>query len=417
MCEASYIRNTALKAQGASLSLAQASWHTRREALLRISAALDEHREELFKANEADIACARENGRNEAFIDRLRVSEKVLTSMKNGLAEVASSKDPLGEVIYGATLKSGVKMIKKRVPLGVVAIIYEARPNVTVDAAALCIMSGNAAVLKGSREALNSNLVLGKVISQGLSQAGLDPHSVAVIEKTDRASTTELMRLNGIIDVLIPRGGKELIKSTVENATVPVIETGAGNCHIYVDASADIKMGTNIIVNAKLSRPSVCNAAETLLVHKDIAERFLPVAAEALINGGCTLKGDERARAICPEMAPACNEDWETEYLDTILAVRVVDNIDEAIEHINKYSTKHSEAIVTRDFDSAKKFEALINSAAVYVNASTRFTDGGEFGMGAEIGISTQKLHARGPMGLTELTTVKYILEGNGEVR
>ena len=351
------------------------------------------------------------------MLDRLKLSPERINGMADAVRSVISLPDPVGTVLDGKTLPNGLKLYKTRVPLGVVAIIYEARPNVTADAASLCLKSGNCVILKGGKEAINSNIAIASVMRAALEGTAVPPDCVQLIEDTSRAAASELMTLNGYIDVLIPRGGAGLIKAVVKNATVPVIETGAGNCHTYVDKYADVDMAANIVFNAKTSRPSVCNACETVIVHRDIAEKALPAIKRRLDEKNVELRGDDYARSILPDIKPAAPEDWETEYLDYILAVKTVDSIDEAIAHIARYSTGHSECIVTGNYEMAQKFVSEVDSAAVYVNASTRFTDGGEFGFGAEIGISTQKLHARGPMGLPELTSMKYTVYGSGQIR
>jgi glutamate-5-semialdehyde dehydrogenase len=330
---------------------------------------------------------------------------------------VAALRDPVGEVTDGWRLPNGLTVERIRVPLGVIGIIYEARPNVTVDATGLCLKSGNAVVLRGSSNAINSNRELVRILAAAARANGLPDNCVQLVESTDRESARELMRLHGLIDVLIPRGGEGLIRTVVENAVVPVIETGVGNCHVYVDADADIDMAVDIVVNAKTQRPGVCNAAETLLVHKQIAGEFLPAVYEPLREKGVVLKGDKRTRELLNDAVAATEDDWYAEYLDLVLAVRVVDDLDQAIDHINKYGSGHSDAIVSNDYASGKRFVEEVDSAAVYINASTRFTDGGQFGMGAEIGISTQKLHARGPMSLTELTSTKFVIRGSGQIR
>ncbi|MCJ7652223.1 MAG: glutamate-5-semialdehyde dehydrogenase, partial [Actinobacteria bacterium] len=337
--------------------------------------------------------------------------------MAEGLSEVAGLRDPVGEVVDGWKLPNGLIVEKVRVPLGVIGIIYEARPNVTVDAAGLCIKSGNAVVLRGSSSAINSNKVLVRIIAEAAEGAGLPRDSIQLVEATDRESARELMRLHGLIDVLIPRGGEGLIRTVVESSTVPVIETGVGNCHVFVDESADIEMAVDIVVNSKTQRPGVCNACETLLVHRDIAGEFLPAVYGPLTEKGVALRGCPVTRRILEGIEEATEEDWYTEYLDLILAVRVVESLDEAIQHICRYGSSHSEAIVTKDYGRGKRFVEEVDSSAVYINASTRFTDGGQLGLGAEIGISTQKLHARGPMGLPELTTTKFVVYGTGQVR
>ncbi len=386
------------------------------KALLAIADALIENCDAIIAANDIDIKLAKENNTRAALIDRLTLTPARIEGMADGVRQVAALPDPIGTVLSGSSRPNGLKIEKVRVPLGVVGIIFEARPNVTSDAAALCLKSGNAVILRGGKEAINSNKAIADIMRNAVEKAGLPKDCISLVEDTTRASSVELMQLS-YLDVLIPRGSANLIKAVVENAKVPVIETGAGNCHVYVDDTADIDMAANIIFNAKTSRPSVCNAIETILVHKDIAEKALPAIKARLDEKNVVLRCCERSAAILEGVEPATEEDWYTEYGDYILAVKIVDTIDEAIAHIAKYSTGHSECIVTKDYASAQKFTDEVDSAAVYVNSSTRFTDGGEFGLGAEIGISTQKLHARGPMGLNELTSMKFIIRGNGQVR
>ena len=405
------------KAKAASRTLAVAG-EKKNTALKAIAAALRENVSEIIAANLIDLENGRKNGLSDALIDRLTLNESRIEGIAEGVLEVAALPDPIGTVISGSTRPNGMEIRRVRVPMGVIGIIFEARPNVTVDAAVLCLKSGNAVILRGGKEAINSNKCLTRLMQKAIADSGLDSFSVQLIEDTSRQSSVELMELTEYLDVLIPRGGKGLIKAVVENAKVPVIETGAGNCHVFVDESADIEMAANIIYNAKTSRPSVCNAIETILVHKNIAEKALPVIKARLDEKNVELRGCDKTREILgSSVKEAAESDWETEYGDYILAVRVVDSMDEAIAHIAKYSTGHSECIVTKDYENARSFTAAVDSAAVYVNVSTRFTDGGMFGLGAEIGISTQKLHARGPMGLNELTSMKYIIEGSGQVR
>ena len=388
------------------------------EALLAIARALRENSEEIIKANEIDIENGKKAGLTESLLDRLRLSEERICGMADGVEQVAKLPDPIGAVLEGRTLKNGLAIEKVRVPMGVIGIIFEARPNVTSDAAALCLKAGSAVILRGGKEAINSNLAISEIMRNAVESVGFPRDCIALVKDTSRQSATELMQLSEYLDVLIPRGGAGLIRSVVENAKVPVIETGVGNCHIYVDESADVEMAASIIFNAKTSRPSVCNAIETILVHKNIAQRALPEIKKMLDTKNVELRGCEETRKILGDsVIPATEEDYAREFLDYILAVKVVDSLDDAIEHIAKYSTGHSESIITSDYNNANKFTACVDSAAVYVNASTRFTDGGEFGLGAEIGISTQKLHARGPMGLNELTSCKFIIRGNGQVR
>lgn len=388
------------------------------EALNAIAKALRENADKIIKANDIDIENGEKAGLTKSLLDRLRLTEERINGMADGVSEVASLADPVGRVLDGRTLKNGLQIEKVTVPMGVIGIIFEARPNVTSDAAALCLKAGSVVILRGGKEAINSNKAIAEIMRDAIEGAGLPRDCVSLVEDTTRQSATELMQLSEYLDVLIPRGGAGLIKSVVENAKVPVIETGVGNCHVYVDKSADVDMAKSIIFNAKTSRPSVCNAIETVLVHKDIAEKALPEIKAELDKMNVEIRGCERTRAILGEsVVPATENDYAIEFLDYILAVKVVDSLDDALAHIAKYSTGHSESIITSDYESANKFTACVDSAAVYVNASTRFTDGGEFGLGAEIGISTQKLHARGPMGLNELTSSKFIIRGNGQIR
>lgn len=387
-------------------------------ALLAIAKALRENSDKIISANNADIENGKKAGLTDSLLDRLRLTEERIEGMADGVEQVAALKDPVGRVLDGSTLKNGLKIEKVTVPMGVIGIIYEARPNVTSDAAALCLKAGSAVILRGGKEAINSNKAIAEVMRNAIEQAGFPADCVALVEDTSRDSATELMQLTDYLDVLIPRGGAGLIKSVVNNAKVPVIETGVGNCHIYVDDNADIDMAKNIIFNAKTSRPSVCNAIETVLVHKDIAEKALPQIKAELDKKNVEIRGCDKTKEILGDcVVTATEEDYANEFLDYILAVRVVDSLDEALDHIAKYSTGHSECIITSSYENANKFTACVDSAAVYVNASTRFTDGGEFGLGAEIGISTQKLHARGPMGLNELVSSKFIIKGNGQIR
>ena len=387
-------------------------------ALLAIADALRANADKIIEANNIDIENGRAAGLTESLIDRLMLDKGRIDGMAKGVEEVAAQADPIGKIIEGRTLKNGLKIEKVTVPMGVIGIIFEARPNVTSDAAALCMKAGSAVILRGGKEAINSNTAIAEVMRDAIESAGLPRNCVQLITDTTRQSATELMQLSEYLDVLIPRGGAGLIKSVVENAKVPVIETGVGNCHVYVDKTADLDMAKNIVYNAKTSRPSVCNAIETVLVHQDIAEKALPLIKAELDKKNVEIRGCERTSAILGDcVIPASEDDYAKEFLDFILAIKVVDSLDAAIDHIAKYSTGHSEAIVTSDYASAEKFTACVDSAAVYVNASTRFTDGGEFGLGAEIGISTQKLHARGPMGLGELTSSKFIIKGSGQIR
>lgn len=409
-----HVKVKAMEAKKACMKLSYMGIEEKNAVLRSIANALRDNTEDILAANEIDLENGRKNGTSQSMLDRLALSQQRIEGMAKGLEKVALLPDPVGEVIESVKRPNGLSIGKKRVPLGVIGIIYEARPNVTSDAMGLCIKTGNAVVLRGGSDAINSNIAITKVAQKAAYAEGLPEGAIQLIEDTSRDAATYMMGLNGLIDVLIPRGGAGLIQSVVKNATVPVIETGTGNCHIYIDESADLDMGLDIIHNAKTSRPSVCNAAETLLVHQAVAEEFLPQLAEKLSQ--VELRGCDKTCAII-DAKQATDEDYYTEFLGYILAVKVVGGIDEAIDHINKYSSSHSEAIVTKSYDNSERFLERVDSAAVYVNASTRFTDGEEFGFGAEIGISTQKLHARGPMGLRELTTVKYIVRGSGQIR
>ncbi|MBE7025524.1 MAG: glutamate-5-semialdehyde dehydrogenase [Ruminococcaceae bacterium] len=404
------------KAKKAARVLATCDTATKNAALAAMALSLRQNTDRILSANERDVAAAREKGTGDALLDRLRLTAKRIDAMAADMEHVITLEDPVGTVLDTIHRPNGLSITKVRVPMGVIGIIYESRPNVTADAAALCIKTANAVILKGGSDAIFSNLAIADALREGLEGAGLPADAVQLVPDTDRAAATALMRLRGYVDLLIPRGGAALIRSTVENATVPVIETGTGNCHIYIDRDADKAMGVSIIVNAKAQRPGVCNAAETLLVHEKIAADFLPLAAASLEKAGVEIRGCERTRQIIP-CTPATEEDYATEFLDYILAVRVVPSIEDALSHIAAYSTLHSEAIVTENDETADYFLRHVDAAAVYVNASTRFTDGGEFGFGAEIGISTQKLHARGPMGLSELTSYQYRIRGNGQIR
>lgn len=388
------------------------------DALKLIAKALIDNTDAILAANKIDVDNGRTNGLTESIIDRLSLSKARIEGMAQGVLDVVALPDPIGAVLSGSKRPNGLNITKVRVPIGVIGIIFEARPNVTSDAASLCLKSGNAVILRGGKEAINSNKCIADIMRSALEKSALDKNCIQLIEDTTRQSSVELMGLVDYLDLLIPRGGAGLIKAVVENAKVPVIETGVGNCHVFVDESADIDMAANIIYNAKTSRPSVCNAIETILVHKNIAEKALPVIKARLDEKNVELRGCERTREILGDsVIPAIEADWATEYLDYILAVKVVDDIDEAIAHITKYSSGHSECIVTENYKNANRFKNEVDAAAVYVNASTRFTDGGMFGLGAEIGISTQKIHARGPMGLNELTSMKFIIEGDGQIR
>lgn len=403
-------------AKEAAVVLARLSSNEKNNALKASADALEKNINEVLEANKKDVEAAVANGIKGAFIDRLTLTEKRVKEMADGLRSVAALDDPIGEVLYMKTLDNGLKIGQKRVPMGVIGIIFEARPNVTADAFGLCLKASSATILRGGKEAFNSNTTIVNIFRNAIEHIGLPKDCVQMVEDTSRETATEMMRLNGYIDVLIPRGGAGLIQSVVQNSTVPVIETGTGNCHTYVDKSADLDMAVRIVINAKTQRPGVCNACESLLVHEDIAETFIPMVVKALKNNDVEIRGDERFSEE-DGVKQASEEDWGTEYNDLIISAKVVKDIDEAIEHIRKYSTGHSECIVTENYTNAQKFLDEVDAAAVYVNASTRFTDGGQFGFGAEIGISTQKLHARGPMGLKEITTTKYIIYGNGQIR
>ncbi|MBT3318565.1 MAG: glutamate-5-semialdehyde dehydrogenase [Clostridia bacterium] len=409
-----HVKDKAISAKQASMALGYMGIDEKNTVLQSIADALRANTNDILAANKVDLNNGAKNGTSKSMLDRLALSEERIEGMALGLEKVIGLEDPIGEVVSTIKRPNGLTIGKKRVPFGVIGIIYEARPNVTSDAMGLCIKTGNAVVLRGGSDAINSNAAIVKVAQAAAYSAGLPNGAIQLIEDTSREAATYMMKLNGLIDVLIPRGGAGLIQSIVKNATVPVIETGVGNCHVFVDESADLKMGADIIYYAKTSRPSVCNSAETLLVHEAVAEKFLPMMADKLAE--VELRGCDKTRAII-DVKAATEEDYYTEFNDFILAVKVVGSVDEAIDHINKYSTSHSEAIVTYCYDNSEKFLERVDSAAVYVNASTRFTDGEEFGFGAEIGISTQKLHARGPMGLKELTTYKYIIRGSGQLR
>jgi glutamate-5-semialdehyde dehydrogenase len=404
-------------AREAARALARTDAATKDAALHALARALEARTPEILEANAADLEAGRDAGLSDALLDRLALDAGRVAAMAAGVREIAALPDPVGEVVEGRRLPNGLDVRKVRVPLGVVAVVYEARPNVTIDAAALCLKSGNAAVLRGSSSAARSNAVLAAVAADAVAGAGLPAAAVTLVAGGGREELAELATQAGVVDLVIPRGGEGLKAALSAVATVPVIYAASGNCHVYVDAAADLDMARAIILNAKTQRPGVCNAAETLLVHADVAERFLPGAAEDLRAAGVTLRGDERARALAEGVEPATEADWAQEYLALTLAVRIVDSVEDAIEHVERYGSGHSEAIVTRDRDAARAFQLGVDAACVYVNASTRFTDGGQFGMGAEIGNSTQKLHARGPIGLRELCTSKYLVEGDGQVR
>lgn len=411
------VRAKAEAAHKAACALGVVSAAVKNKALLAMADALLAKTDFIIEANDRDMQAARENGMKESMQDRLRLTPERIEGMAEGLRQVAALPDPVGNVIGGQTLANGLKITKVRVPLGVIGIIYEARPNVTADAIGLCLKSGNAVVLKGGSEAMQSNMAVAGVLTEAAEAAGIPQGAIQFIDTADRAAVTALIKLNDFVDVVIPRGGAGLIKAVVQNATVPVIETGSGVCHTYVDAAADCAMARKIAFNAKVQRPSVCNAMETLLVHKDVAGKFLPQMLDEYFKAGVTVFGCLATQEFDERVQPTTEEDWATEYGDLRLSVKIVENIDEALEHIAKYGTKHSECIVTEDYNAARKFQDCVDAAAVYVNASTRFTDGFEFGFGAEIGISTQKLHARGPMALPELTSYKFLINGSGQTR
>ena len=405
------------QAKQAAITLSTLPTPVKNTVLLKSADALIEGMDKILSANQKDVEAAKAAGVRSAFIDRLTLTEQRILSMAEGLRQVASFDDPVGEVTFMKTLDNGLIIGQKRVAMGVIGIIFEARPNVTADAFGLCLKAGSAVILRGGKEAIGSNKIIVKLFQQTLQKQGLPKECVQIVKDTSRETANEMMRLNGYLDVLIPRGGAGLIRNVVENSTVPVIQTGIGNCHIYVDESADLQKAANIVINAKTQRPGVCNACESLLVHKNIAEKFMPEIGKALQSKNVEIRGDKVTMDLVEGVVAATEQDWATEYEDYIISAKVVENIDEAIEHIRKYTTGHSEAIITENYTNAQRFLNEIDAAAVYVNASTRFTDGGQFGFGAEIGISTQKLHARGPMGLKELTTTKYIIYGNGQIR
>ena len=413
----SYIQTLGIRAKDASRLCAKLGTEEKNRGLLAVAEELCLQSGYLLEENQKDLKAAEEKGVKQSLIDRLRLTGQRIKDMAEGLRQVAALDDPIGEVLSMKNRPNGLRIGKKRVPLGVVGIIYESRPNVTADAFGLCFKTGNAVILRGGSDAIHSNLAVAEVIKAGLEKENLPQDAILLVEDTSRETVGEMMKLHGYIDVLIPRGGAGLIANVVENSTVPVIETGTGNCHIFVDASADIGRAVDIIENAKTQRMGVCNACESLVIHAAAAKEALPRIVERLNAHQVEIRGDEKAREIVPEILPATEEDWGTEYLDAVISVKIVDSVDEAIAHINRYNTGHSESILTKDYDNALKFQDEVDAAAVYVNASTRFTDGFEFGFGAEIGISTQKLHARGPMGLEALTSTKYIIFGNGQIR
>ena len=406
-----------INAKNAERELLKLNTTAKNDCLKAVAEALTCSSQTILEANALDVAIAREKGMKESLVDRLALTDSRIASMAEGLTSLIALEDPIGEILEAKIRPNGLEIGKKRVPLGVIGIIYESRPNVTADAFGLCFKTSNAVILKGGSDAIHSNKAIVDIIRRALEEKGVTPDAIQLVEDTNRETAKQLMRMNQYLDVLIPRGSAGLIRTVVENSTVPVIETGTGNCHVYVDASADIDMAVNIIDNAKTQRTGVCNACESLVIHKDIADRVLPAICDRLFKKNVEIRGDENCCRLNAKIIPATEEDWGQEYLDYILSAKIVNSLDEAIEHINRYNTKHSEAIITSDYDNARRFLEEIDAAAVYVNASTRFTDGFEFGFGAEIGISTQKLHARGPMGLKELTTTKYIIYGNGQVR
>ena len=411
------VKAKAQAAKQAAAKLAVTSTAVKNAALLAMAAALEAQQSEILAANERDMIAAAAKGMKSSMLDRLKLTAERISGMSDGLRQVAGLADPVGNVIDGKTLPNGLHITKIRVPLGVIGIIYEARPNVTADAAGLCLKSGNAVILKGGSEAMESNKTVVAILAQAAEGAGIPAGSIQFIDTSDRQAVQDLIHMNGLVDVVIPRGGAGLIQAVVRNASVPVIETGAGVCHTYVDKDADVEMAMKIAFNAKVQRPSVCNAMETLLVHKDIADKFLPMMLMMYNSSAVEIRGDEAVQEYSGQVHPATEEDWSTEYGDLRLSVKIVDSIEEAMAHIAKYGTGHSECIVTDNYQAAQLFQYTVDAAAVYVNASTRFTDGNEFGFGAEIGISTQKLHARGPMALPELTSTKYLINGNGQVR
>lgn len=411
------VKAKAQAAKQAAAKLAVTSTAVKNAALLAMAAALEAQQSEILAANERDMTAAAAKGMKSSMLDRLKLTAERISGMADGLRQVAGLADPVGNVIDGKTLPNGLHITKIRVPLGVIGIIYEARPNVTADAAGLCLKSGNAVILKGGSEAMDSNKTVSAILAQAAEAAGIPAGSIQFIDTSDRQAVQDLIHMNGLVDVVIPRGGAGLIQAVVRNASVPVIETGAGVCHTYVDKDADVEMAMKIAFNAKVQRPSVCNAMETLLVHKDIADKFLPMMLMMYNSSAVEIRGDKAVQEYSGQVHAATEEDWSTEYGDLRLSVKIVDSIEEAMAHIAKYGTGHSECIVTDNYQAAQLFQYTVDAAAVYVNASTRFTDGNEFGFGAEIGISTQKLHARGPMALPELTSTKYLINGNGQVR
>lgn len=412
-----YIQTLGQQAKEAEIQIAQLSTKVKNEILIKSAKALLDNCQNILDINKEDVEKAKTSGVKDAFIDRLTLTEKRISDMADGLRQIASLNDPVGEFLYGKTLPNGLIIQQKRVPLGVIAIIFESRPNVTADAFGLCLKSGNAVILRGGKEAIKTNIAIVNIFKNVLKECGINENAVQIVENTSHEIANELMKAHEYVDVLIPRGSARLINTVINNSTVPCIQTGVGNCHIFVDESAKLDDAANIIVNAKTQRPGVCNAVETLLIHKNVASSVLPNIGKELQARGVEIRGDETVREYITNSIPATEEDWATEYEDYIVAIKVVEDLDEVIKHIAKYGTKHSESIITENYSNAQRFLNEVDAAAVYVNASTRFTDGGQFGFGAEIGISTQKLHARGPMGLKELTTTKYVIMGNGQVR
>ena len=412
-----YIQTLGQQAKEAEIQIAQLSTKVKNEILIKSAKALLNNCQNILDINKEDVEKAKTSGVKDAFIDRLTLTEKRISDMADGLRQIASLNDPVGEFLYGKTLPNGLIIQQKRVPLGVIAIIFESRPNVTADAFGLCLKSGNAVILRGGKEAIKTNIAIVNIFKNVLKECGINENAVQIVENTSHEIANELMKAHEYIDVLIPRGSARLINTVINNSTVPCIQTGVGNCHIFVDESAKLDDAVNIIVNAKTQRPGVCNAVETLLIHKNVASSVLPNIGKELQARNVEIRGDETVRQYIANSIPATEEDWATEYEDYIVAIKVVEDLDEVIKHIAKYGTKHSESIITENYSNAQRFLNEVDAAAVYVNASTRFTDGGQFGFGAEIGISTQKLHARGPMGLKELTTTKYVIMGNGQVR
>lgn len=411
------VKELGIRAKAASRIMAKLGQNEKNNALLAVADALVKNAKEIIQANDIDIHNAVKNGMSDSLLDRLKLTEKRFEDMAEGIKQVVALDDPIGEVLSMKERPNGLIIGQKRVPMGVIGIIYESRPNVTVDAFALCFKTGNAVILRGGSDCIHSNIALVKVIKAALEESGVSADAVNLIENTDREIARQFMRMNMYVDLLIPRGGAGLIKTVVETATIPVIETGTGNCHIYVDKDADLNKAVNIIENAKMQRLGVCNACESLVIHKEIADRAVPLIVDMLIANDCEIRGDKASQTIASSVIPASEDDYKAEYLGKIISMKIVDSLDEAIEHINKYSTGHSEAIITESYESSQTFLKEIDSSCVYVNASTRFTDGFMFGFGAEIGISTQKLHARGPMGLLALTSTKYIIYGDGQIR